>query len=115
MINITKALKGRLSEAVRSQVTHALTKVVKENLPENLNDWWKNRGKAQFLMDCEVEADPATVPDDIALVSTNALAEYFNKWNRVMAYRDDDEWVDIEGPMLHLKSTMLEELRTITR
>ena len=115
MIGMVRSLRGHVSEAVRAQVAFALCKVIQEGLATHLKGWWSKRARPKFLDDCGIDADPATVPDDIALASTNALAEYFNKWRAVEAYRDDDEWVPLEGPILHLKSTMLEELEAITR
>jgi len=111
MIGLILALRGLVSESVRAAVAIRLADCVEGQLEDT--EWWLEGGRNKFLLDCHLQDNPATVPENIEIVEPGPLAEYINKWRNVVAYRDGDEWVDLPQEMFAMKNTMLEELEAI--
>ena len=113
MIAFTRALRGTMSETVRSAVAHGICSLIERGLQDEATvGWWGSKGRLVFLKDCNVTQDPCTTPDDVTANPT-ALAEFINRWRATTLYKDGDEWKDLTQEMHGLITTMTEQLEDV--
>ncbi len=112
LLAIIRALRGRISETMRSSVAHAMADMVAEQVEGETANWWAAGGRTQFLRDCGIMQEPWTTPDELTATPT-ALAEFINRWRATTKYKDGDEWKDFTQEMAGLVTTMTEQLEDV--
>lgn len=112
MVALVRSLRGWMPETARSSMAHGICRQVKTTLDGESLSWWLLKGRVNFLMDCAIEENPMTTPDDITVPATK-LAEFINRWRATTMYKDGDEWMPMTQEMVGLITTMTEELEDV--
>ena len=111
VVGLVRALRGHVSEPVRAAMAHGICKLV-TGLDNQAARWWRVKGRPGFLLDCGIDTDPATTPDELTAGPTE-LALFINKWRAVCAFKTGGEWVSLTPEMISLIAAMTEDLEDL--